>query len=110
MWKREKLKAKNGYSQKYRKTVRGIHGVSPEDEKKGYGGKGLRKRKVLGLKWKSEEVMNDESGECCFVRVLAVCAERSSALRSLSADQRRPDGRRFSLEADTLVIFGQISV
>ena len=29
----------------------------------GYGGKDLQKRKVLSQEWKSEEVMDDESGE-----------------------------------------------
>jgi len=29
--------------------LRGIRGVSPEEEKKGYGGKDLQKRKVLSL-------------------------------------------------------------
>ena len=29
----------------------------------GYGGKDLQKRKVLSLEWKSEVVMDDESGE-----------------------------------------------
>ena len=29
----------------------------------GYGGKNLQKRKVLSLEWKSEGVMDDESGE-----------------------------------------------
>ena len=29
----------------------------------GYGGKYLQKRKVLSLEWKSEGVMDDESGE-----------------------------------------------
>ena len=29
----------------------------------GYGGKVLQKRKVLSLEWKSEGVMDDESGE-----------------------------------------------
>ena len=33
----------------------GIHVVSPEEEKEGYGGKDLQKRKVLRLKWKSDE-------------------------------------------------------
>jgi len=28
----------------------GIHGVSPEEEKEGYGGKDFQKRKVLTLK------------------------------------------------------------
>jgi len=28
-----------------------------------YGGKDLKKRKVLSLEWKSEGVMEDESGE-----------------------------------------------
>ena len=30
-----------------------IRGVSPEEEKEGYGGKDLQKRKVLSLGWKS---------------------------------------------------------
>jgi len=30
-------------------TVRGIRGVSPEEEKRGYGGKDLQKRKLLSL-------------------------------------------------------------
>jgi len=29
----------------------------------GYGVKDLQKRKILNLEWKSEEVMDDESGE-----------------------------------------------
>jgi len=33
-WKTEKLKSKNGYAQKYRQTVRGIRGVSREEERK----------------------------------------------------------------------------
>ena len=44
-------------------TVRRIRGVSTEEEKVGYGGKDLQKRKVLSLEWKSEGVMDDESGE-----------------------------------------------
>ena len=32
-------------------------------KKEGYGGKDLQKRKVLSLDWKSEGVMDDESGE-----------------------------------------------
>jgi len=43
--------------------IRGIHGVSPEEEKVGYGLKDLQKRKVLSLEWKSEGIMDDESGE-----------------------------------------------
>jgi len=34
-----------------------------EKEKVGYGGKDLQKWKVLSLEWKSEGVMDDESGE-----------------------------------------------
>ena len=41
----------------------GIRGVSPGEEKVGYGGKDLQKRKVLSLDWKSEGVMDDEGGE-----------------------------------------------
>jgi len=37
--------------------------VSQSERRKGYGGKDLQKRKVLSLKWKSEGVMDDESGE-----------------------------------------------
>jgi len=38
-------------------------GVSPGEEMVGYGGKDLQKRKVLSLEWKSEGVIDDESGE-----------------------------------------------
>jgi len=48
-WKQIKLQRENGYAQKYWQTVWGIRGVSPEEEKKGYGGKDMQKRKVLGL-------------------------------------------------------------
>ena len=39
--------------------------MEPVQEKKkvGYGGKGMQKRKVLSLEWKSRGVMDDESGE-----------------------------------------------
>ena len=37
--------------------------VESVQEKKGYGGKDLQKRKVLSLEWESEGVMDDESGE-----------------------------------------------
>ena len=57
-WRTGRLKSKYGYAQKYRYTVRGIRGVNPEEEKVGYGGKDLRKRKVLSLVWKSEGVMD----------------------------------------------------
>jgi len=40
----KELKSTNGYAQKYRYTVRGIRGVSPEEEKVGYGGKDLQKK------------------------------------------------------------------
>ena len=43
--------------------VRGIRRVSPGEEMVGYGGKDLQKGKVLSLEWKSEGVMDDESGE-----------------------------------------------
>jgi len=36
---------KNGYAQKYRYTVRGIRGVSPEEEKEGTVGRICRKGK-----------------------------------------------------------------
>ena len=45
------------------KQFGGIRGVSPGKEKVDKGGKDLRKRKVLRLEWKSEGVMDDESGE-----------------------------------------------
>ena len=32
-------------------------------KKEGYGGKDSQKRKVLSMKWKSEGVIDDESGE-----------------------------------------------
>jgi len=37
-WRTGRLTSKNGYAQKYQYTVWGIHGVSPEEEKVGYGG------------------------------------------------------------------------
>jgi len=37
--------------------------LSSEEEKVGYGGKDLQKRKVLSLEWKNEGVMDDGSGE-----------------------------------------------
>ena len=40
---RENYKVKNGYAQKYRQTVRGIRGVSPEENKKATG-KGFAER------------------------------------------------------------------
>jgi len=50
-WKTEKkLKSKKRiYAPKYRQTVQGISGVSPEEEKKCYGGKNWQKREVLSL-------------------------------------------------------------
>ena len=39
-----------------RKQSGEIHGVSPGEEKEGWGGKDLQKRKVSDLKWKSEGV------------------------------------------------------
>ena len=41
----------------------GIGGVSPEEEKEGYGGKDLQKMDVLSLEWKKWGVVDDESGE-----------------------------------------------
>ena len=41
------LKKKNEYAHKYRQSVWGIYGVSPEEEKEGYSEKALQKRKVL---------------------------------------------------------------
>ena len=38
----------------------------------GYGGKDLQKRNVLRLEWKSEGVMDDESGEFMEPMVLMV--------------------------------------
>ena len=37
--------------------------MSPEEEKEGYDGKYLQKRKVLSLWLRSEGVVDDESGE-----------------------------------------------
>ena len=41
----------------------GICGVSPEEEKEGYGGKDLQKRKVLSLEWKSEGWWNTNNNK-----------------------------------------------
>jgi len=60
----KRLHRKNGYAQsEVSVNSPGIRGVSLEREKVGYGGKDLQKRKVLSLEWKSEGVMDDESGE-----------------------------------------------
>ena len=40
-----------------------LRGVSPEGEKEGYGGKDLRKMKVLSRQWKSDEATDAASGE-----------------------------------------------
>ena len=37
--------------------------MDPEEEKNGYGGKHLQKRKVLSLEWNLEWAMDNESGE-----------------------------------------------
>ena len=37
--------------------------IASRGKKVGYGGKDLQKRKLLSLEWKSEGVMDDESGE-----------------------------------------------
>jgi len=48
--KTEKLKSKkNDMLRSIGKQSGGIRGVSPEEEKQGYGGKYLQKRKVLNL-------------------------------------------------------------
>ena len=45
--KKEKLKSKKESSGvDYQKTVQGIHGVTPGEEKEGYGGKDLQKTRV----------------------------------------------------------------
>ena len=41
----------------------GICVVSPEEEKKGYGGKDSQKRKVLSLEWKSEKWWNTKNNK-----------------------------------------------
>jgi len=42
--KTKRLKSNNGFVQKYRETIRGIYGVSLEEEKERYGGKDLQKK------------------------------------------------------------------
>ena len=44
--KKTKKQKKIIYAQKYRSVLRGIHVVSPEEEKEGYGGKDLQKGEV----------------------------------------------------------------
>ena len=53
-WKTEKLKSENGYARVYRQTVRGIRGVSPEEEKEGCGGEDLQKIRPSTLGGSSE--------------------------------------------------------
>jgi len=48
------------------RSIRKQSGESAEsetEETEGYGGKDLHKEKVLSVEWKSEGVMDDESGE-----------------------------------------------
>ena len=40
-----------------------IHVVSPEEEKEGYGGKNLQRRKVLSLEWQSEVRWNTNNNK-----------------------------------------------
>ena len=63
MWKREGLKSKKQICSKVSINSPGIRAVSLEEEKEGYGGKDLQKRKVLSREWKEWGVMDDESGE-----------------------------------------------
>ena len=44
-YKVENKKTKKQYAQTYRWTVRGIRGVSLEEEKEGYSGKDLQKKR-----------------------------------------------------------------
>jgi len=46
---RKKLKSEKRVWSEVSVTVRGICGVSPEEEKEGYGGEDLQKREVLSL-------------------------------------------------------------
>jgi len=46
---KEEIKVKKRMFSEVSVAVRGIRGVNPEEEKEGYGGKELQKRKVLGL-------------------------------------------------------------
>jgi len=59
----KKTRVKTDMLRSIGKQSGGIRGVSPEEEKVGYGGKDLQKRKVLSLEWKTEGVIDDESGE-----------------------------------------------
>ena len=63
MRKKEKLKSKKDKLRSIGKKVQGIRWLSPREEKEGYGGKNLQKRKVLSLEWQSEWATDDESGE-----------------------------------------------
>ena len=58
----KKLKSKNLICSEVSANSPGIREVSPKEEKEDYGRKDLQK-KNLSLEWKSEGVMDDESGE-----------------------------------------------
>ena len=65
-WKTEKLKSKKWICSKVGLSVNSPGdqcSLSPEEEKEGYGGNDLQKRKGLSLEWKNEGLMDDESGE-----------------------------------------------
>jgi len=61
--KTKNLKKRIGLCSEVSVNSGGIRGVSLEEEKEGCDGKDLQKRKVFSLEWKSEGVMDDESGE-----------------------------------------------
>ena len=66
-YKVKRLQSKNGYAQKYRWTIRGIHGVSPEKRKGRLRWEWFKEKESFkhGVEEtpKSEGIMDDESGE-----------------------------------------------
>jgi len=56
-WKNRKTEKKIRICSEVSENIWGIRGVSPEEEKEGYGEKDLQKRKVVSLEWKSQGMM-----------------------------------------------------
>ena len=76
----------------------GSHGVRAVEENEGYGGKDLRKRKVLSLEWKSEGVMEWKSFHAGYSRIIVSIRMRN---RCVGAALNGDDGRRYSIKTTT---------
>ena len=69
----------------------------------GYGGKDLQKRKVLSLEWKSERVMDDESGESMepMEEVPLIQLMPNQQCQRTEGNPKQNSNKRFSRVTDT---------